>query len=93
MKKCINLSLLVLLLAGLFAGCGETDPAGETNDNVITAANGQILTPTVWEDGSVKVIDCILNVQSTLTIEPGCTLQFTTNGVYYIVKVDTKMIF
>ncbi len=80
MKKCINLSLLTLLLAGLFAGCQETDPVGETDDNVITAANGQILTPTVWGAGTVKVIDCMLSVQSTLTIEPGCTLQFTANG-------------
>ncbi len=80
MKKCLNLSLLALLVAGLFAGCEENEPGGENNDQVITAANGQILTPTVWEDGTVKVIDCILSVQSTLTIEPGCKLQFTANG-------------
>lgn len=80
MKKCINLSLLALVLAGLFAGCEENEPGGENTDNVITSANSQILTPTVWEDGTVKVIDCMLSVQSTLTIEPGCTLQFTANG-------------
>lgn len=80
MKKIISLSFMALVLAGLFAGCDEIDEGGDITDNVITALNGQILTPTVWEEGSVKVIDCILSVQSTLTLEPGCVLQFTANG-------------
>ncbi|NLT04359.1 MAG: hypothetical protein GXY09_10915 [Bacteroidales bacterium] len=80
MKKIVSLSFMALVLAGLFAGCEETDDGGDNTDEVITAINGQILTPTVWENGTVKIIDCILNVQSTLTLEPGCTLQFTENG-------------
>lgn len=86
MKKSINLSLLLLLLASVFVGCDlldsttDVDDNGSENEDVITSAKSVISTPTVWEEGSVKVIDAVVQVNSTLTIEPGCVLRFTANG-------------
>lgn len=85
MKKHMYRFFIALVVGGLFAGCegllpGEEDDEEEVPTNIITSSNNQVTTPTVWETGSLKVIDCILYVNAPLTIEPGCILQFTEKG-------------
>jgi len=77
MKKTSYL-LLTGLLALTLISCGEEN--GTETSTTYTPRNAEIATPTVWKSTSVILIDCIVAVNSTLTIEPGCTVTFTNNG-------------
>jgi len=79
-RPMLLLSFVVFCVTG-FAGCEgtTTDPDGG-DGNVIGTDNSIIATPTIWEAGSTHIIDCALNVNSTLTIQEGCTVKFTENG-------------
>jgi hypothetical protein len=76
-----NIGLLALIVSSftLFSCDKSTDGDG-VDGSTYNSSNNTISSPTVWESDETITVDCPLDVQSTLTIEPGCTIKFTSNG-------------
>ncbi len=77
MKTPIHHILFASLAALVFIGCSEDNDQPSTLYN---PRNAEINEPITWHATDSVVIDCILLVNSTVTIEAGATVRFTENG-------------
>lgn len=81
----IGFSSLLLSLMVLNQGCRRTpvDPIS----NPLTVSCNSITTATTWADrgdGVDYIVNCNINVEANLTIEPGVTVQFKQNAGLYL---------
>ena len=78
------------MLSGLIAlaliSCGVDNDSNPST--IYKPINAEINEPITWHATDSVVIDCILAVNSTVTIEAGCTVTFTENG--YLKVGETK---
>jgi hypothetical protein len=78
---------LVLIFMTVLSGCGGSSgggtptvvvPVATPAANIVTV-NSSISAPTTWQTGKVYVVGSI-TVSSSLTIQPGVTVKFTSGG-------------
>lgn len=78
MKTLIHHIVLSSLIALALISCGEENDSNPST--IYKPINAEINEPITWHATDSVVIDCILSVNSTVTIEAGCTVTFTGNG-------------
>lgn len=104
MKKVKKLLLIALTSCIiLFWGCDMPVPAGSTSDptdpanpgaptvlDVITIS-GDITSDETWVDGKIYYISSNIDIEATVTIEPGCIVKFG-EGKYITILTAGKII-
>jgi hypothetical protein len=75
----INLIIIIFIFSLFLPSCSDDD----STDMPQTIACSDVLNDAVWEDrgeGVDYVIDCVIDVNAKLTIEPGVTIKFSNNA-------------
>lgn len=90
MKTHIHHIVLSSLIALALTSCGEDNNSNTTP--IYNARNSEIDEPITWHSTDSILVDCILEVNSTVTIEAGCTITFTGNGHLIVGKTKNGAI-
>lgn len=78
MRTLIKHLVLSSLITLTVISCVEEDQ--NKPSTIYTPGNSEINEPITWNATDSVVIDCILEINSTVTIEPGCVIRMTPNG-------------
>lgn len=80
MKYVQSILILCLSCIVLIFGCKKKE---ETTTPPLITITQNITTPTTWYASNVYTIDGEIYIDADLTIEPGTTIKFTSNGAIY----------